>query len=86
MHPSVPLVKVLEKVPREHGSNVATPSLLSSILLNPEAKRAEVRNLPLAREGQGTPIASVWEITGFLGDAITLSLIVYFSYFNGKIT
>lgn len=80
MHPSVPLVKLLENVPTGHGINVATPGLLSFILLNPEAKRAEVRYLPLAREGKGTPIASVWEITGFLRDAMTSAQLSFASF------
>lgn len=43
MHPSAPLVEELENVPRGHGNNVATSQLLSAILLNPVAKRAEIR-------------------------------------------
>lgn len=45
MHPSTPLVDELENVPRGHGNNVATSQLLSCILLNPVAKRAEVRSV-----------------------------------------
>ena len=43
MHPSTPLVEELENVPRGHGNNVATSQFLSGILLNPVAKRAEVK-------------------------------------------
>ena len=68
MHPSVPLVKVLENVPRGQGSNEVTSSLSSSILVNPEAKRAEFKYRPSSEKGCGMRIASALEFTGFLGD------------------
>ena len=54
MHPSVPLVKVSENVPRGHGSNIAIYGLLPSILVKPEAKRAEVIYNPLPLIGKET--------------------------------
>ena len=40
-HPSTPLVETFLNVPSGHGVNVLL-SLLSSFLLNPEAKRADI--------------------------------------------
>ena len=54
MHPSVPFVKVLENVPRGHGNNIAIYGLLPSILVKPEAKRAEVMYNPLPLIGKET--------------------------------
>ena len=45
VHPSVPLVKRLENVPREQGNNELC-DLLLCIILNPEPIRAEVSNEP----------------------------------------
>ena len=45
--------------------------------MNPEAKKAEVRYSPLPEIGKETRIASVSEITGFLGEEITFTLVVY---------
>ncbi len=64
MHPSSPLMEELENVPRGHGNNVTTRQLLSSILLNPEAKRAAIRSLKKAT----MRMASVRELIAFLED------------------
>lgn len=72
MHPSTPLVEELENVPKEHGKNVAATSQFSScIILNPVAKRAEVRCAFIW--GLITRIASAGEITGFLRENRTFS-------------
>jgi len=42
VHPSVPLMKGLENVPRGQGNNLQALGE-TSILLNPEARRAEMR-------------------------------------------
>lgn len=67
MHPSTPLAEELENVPRGHGNNVATPWLLSGILLNPEAKRAEIRTSANTSEGSVKRKASARELIAFLG-------------------
>ena len=72
MQPSVPLAEELENVPRGHGNNVAIVWLLSRLLLNPEAKRAEKASFSERPLGTVILIASFRELTGFLRDNISL--------------
>lgn len=73
MHSSVPLVKTLENVPRGHGNNIVSLEK-TSILLNPEANREEMRYWSSAEWGPGTLMASLGELGGFLRDH---NLLVY---------
>lgn len=66
MHSPARAVNALENVPTGHGNNViALGEGLSFILVNPDARRANIR---IVLSSPSRPMASFGELIGFLGD------------------